>query len=244
MPLGCLSEAYAIRDALRLRLRLTPYLYSLMREAHETHSPILLPTFVAFEDDPAAFDDADALMAGSWLMAAPVTREGAREVEVYLPHGPEGWRDFWTGDHFASGQLAKVDAPLERLPLFVAAGAVIATTDSRGDYSRLHDESSRALLAFPGAGDGQSSATLYEDDGVTVAGEAARVTVRLVWEPSRIHMTLGRGRLPFALRPHSRRTPKRRKAANRAAPLREGHALPLKLASAQKRHDRLLMALS
>ena len=70
-----------------------PYLDSAMRAAHESHLPILTPTFVAFEDDPASFVDADALMVGAWLLAAPVTRDGAREVEVYLPRGPEEWRD-------------------------------------------------------------------------------------------------------------------------------------------------------
>ena len=77
----------AIREALRLRLRLMPYLYSAMVWAHEAHIPVLAPTFVAFEDDPACFADADAAMFGPCLLAAPVLREGAREVEVYLPRG-------------------------------------------------------------------------------------------------------------------------------------------------------------
>ena len=54
----------AIREALRLRLRLMPYLYSAMVVAHEAHVPALTPTFVAFEDDPASFADADAAMFG------------------------------------------------------------------------------------------------------------------------------------------------------------------------------------
>ena len=45
----------AIREALRLRLRLMPYLYSAMHAAHEAHIPVLTPTFVLFEDDPACF---------------------------------------------------------------------------------------------------------------------------------------------------------------------------------------------
>ena len=140
----------AIREALRLRLRLMPYLYSAMHAAHEAHIPVLTPTFVMFEDDPACFADADALMFGPSLLAAPVTSPGAREVEVYLPRGPECWRDFWTGEIYAPGQTVVVDAPLERLPLLAPAGAIIATTDAGDDYSRRHDEPSRALLVFPG----------------------------------------------------------------------------------------------
>jgi alpha-glucosidase len=184
------SALPAIREALRLRLRLMPYLYSAMRAAHESHAPVLSPTFVPFEDDPASFADTDALMVGAWLLAAPVTREGAREVEVYLPRGPEGWRDFWTGQSFASGQFATIAAPLERLLLLAPAGAIIATTDSGDDYSRLHDESSRALRVFPGVDAGQSTATLYEDDGISIDGASTRLTITLDWTLSRIRVAL------------------------------------------------------
>jgi alpha-glucosidase len=196
------SALPAIREALRLRLRLMPYLYSAMRAAHESHAPILSPTFVAFEDDPASFADTDALMVGAWLLAAPVTREGAREVEVYLPRGPESWRDFWTGKIFASGQLATIAAPLERLPLLAPTGAIIAMTDSGGDYSSRHDEPSRALRVFPGVGAGQSSATVYEDDGISIEGAVTCVTTTLDWTPSHIRVALtARGDYPL---PYSR----------------------------------------
>ena len=126
-----------------------PYLYSAIIQAHEAHIPVLKPTFVAFEDDPACFADADAAMFGPSLLAAPVMREGAREVEVYLPRGPESWRDFWTGRVYPAGRSATIPAPLDRLPLLALAGAIVATTDSGDDYSRLHDEPSRALHVFP-----------------------------------------------------------------------------------------------
>jgi alpha-glucosidase len=57
----------AIRQALRLRLRLMPYLYSAMAWAHEAHVAVLAPTFVVFEDDPACFADADSAMAPACL---------------------------------------------------------------------------------------------------------------------------------------------------------------------------------
>src|SRR5271168_2572583 len=178
----------AIRDALRLRLRLMPYLYSAMRAAHESHTPILSPTFVPFEDDPASFADTDALMFGAWLLAAPVTREGAREVEVYLPCGPESWRDFWTGRVYAAGQIATIPAPLDRLPLLAPAGAIVAMTDNGDDYSRLHDEPSRALRVFPGAGAGMSRAVLFEDDGLSPVGVSTRVTIALSWTASQVRV--------------------------------------------------------
>jgi alpha-glucosidase len=177
-----------IRDALRLRLQLMPYLYSAMHAAHRAHTPVLTPTFVLFEHDPACFADCDAFMFGPSLMAAPVTAEGARDVAVYLPAGPDCWRDFWTGEIYAPGQIATIPAPLERLPLLAPSGAIVTLTDSKGDYARRHDEPSRAVRVFPGLSSGRSSAILYEDDGVTADGKLTEVTINLVWSPTEIQV--------------------------------------------------------
>jgi alpha-glucosidase len=178
----------AIRDALRLRLKLMPYLYSAMRAAHEAHVPVLAPTFVRFEDDPACFADCDALMFGPSLLAAPVTSPGAREVAVYLPRGPERWFDFWTCEAYAPGQTVVLAAPLDRLPLLASAGAIVATTDAGDDYSRLHDEPSRALRIFPGEGRGRSGAGLYQDDGISLEGPVTKVAVTLEWSEAEIRI--------------------------------------------------------
>jgi alpha-glucosidase len=190
----------AIREAIRLRLRLMPYLYSAMHQAHGPHRPILTPTFVLFEDDPACFADSDALMIGSSLLATLVTAESAREVAAYLPAGPEFWRDLVTGEVHPAGQIATIPAPLERLPLLAPAGAIVPTTDSGEDYSRRHDEPSRALLIFPGKRDGRSSAVLYEDDGISAGGPATLVNIELAWTESTVEIvvtTVGDYLLPY-----------------------------------------------
>ena len=63
------------------------------------------------------------------------------------------------------GECVVVDAPLDRLPLFVRAGAVIPMTAVETS-TKLHDESSRLLRVYP-RGDGGSAiaSMLYEDDG-------------------------------------------------------------------------------
>jgi len=180
----------AIREALRLRLRLMPYLYSAMHLAHRAHQPVLAPTFVAFEHDPNCFEDCDAFMFGPCLMAAPVTQEGARDIGVYLPEGPDSWRDFWSGELWTPGRFATVPAPLERLPLLAPAGAIVAMTDSGGDYSRLVDEPSRAVRVFPGLGSGASQTILYEDDGISAEGPVTEVAIRLTWTPADIEVAV------------------------------------------------------
>jgi alpha-glucosidase len=177
----------AIRAAIRLRYRLIPYLYSLM---HDTGAPPLRPTFVVF-DDPATFADCDELMLGPFLLAAPVVVEGARARTAYLPLGPECWFDFWSGERLAAGAHATLAAPLDRLPLVVAAGGIVPMTDSE-DTSRLHDEPSRCLMVFPGLATGSSAFVLVEDDGVSRDGAVCRVTISLSWTPDEVRVGVTR----------------------------------------------------
>jgi alpha-glucosidase len=218
----------AIREALRLRLRLMPYLYSAMHASHRLNAPFLAPTFLPFEDDPVAFVDADAFMVGACLMAAPVTADGARETTAYLPKGPECWRDFWTGAVYEAGRTIALPAPLERLPLVAPAGAVIPVTDSGKDFTRRHDEPSRALLIFPGQATGKSSAILYEDDGISADGRVTEVSIALAWTPSAVEVVVSaQGDYPLPYRNLRIALPS---GETRAVKLRSEGAIPLELA--------------
>src|SRR3712207_6641502 len=84
-----------------------------------------------------------------------MTRRG-----VYFPGG-DSWVDWWTGKTYAGGKDAEVEAPLDRLPLFVRAGAVIPTQAVVQHTGETRD-APLSLLVVPGA-DGTSS--FHEDAG-------------------------------------------------------------------------------
>ncbi|QMU69820.1 TIM-barrel domain-containing protein [Streptacidiphilus sp. P02-A3a] len=117
------DEAYRILTSyLRLRERLRPYLLRQLAEAAEQGLPPMRPLFVEFPDDPAAWTVDDAFLLGPDLLVAPVTEAGARRREVYLPSGAD-WTDAWTGAVHPGGSRTAVDAPLDRIPLFLRDGA-------------------------------------------------------------------------------------------------------------------------
>ena len=200
----------AIREAIRLRYRLIPYLYSLLHETVACGAPVLQPTFLAFEDDPRCVADSDVLMLGPFLLAVPVVAPGERTVRAYLPAGPECWFDFATGEQLGSGYDVEVAAPLERLPLLVPAGAILPMTD--GDTGRLHDEPSRCVHVFPGFGSGESVFTLVEDDGFTADGPVSRLRLVLAWDGEDVRLRVSgdgaayAGRIRAALRQGDGRT--------------------------------------
>ncbi len=117
------EEAYrVIRELLFLRERLRPYLMTQMRAAHQCGTPPMRPLFFEFPRDERAWSVDDAFLLGPDLLVAPVLCGGAREREVYLPAGA-AWTDAWTGAEHRGGDAVRVEAPLERVPVFLRDGA-------------------------------------------------------------------------------------------------------------------------
>ncbi|GAA4842336.1 glycoside hydrolase family 31 protein [Kitasatospora terrestris] len=117
------EQAYDILASyLHLRERLRPYVLAQTRHAAATGVPPMRPLFLEFPEDPASWEVDDAFLLGPDLLVAPVTEAGARSRAVYLPAGAE-WRCAWTGAAHPGGTTVTVDAPLERIPLFLRDGA-------------------------------------------------------------------------------------------------------------------------
>ncbi|WP_413732677.1 TIM-barrel domain-containing protein [Sodalis sp. RH20] len=187
------SSTAMVRSAIRLRYRLMPYLYTLFWQACSEDEPMLRPTFLDHEHDERAFAETDDFMLGRDLLVASVVEPGARKRRVYLPDNTAGWYDWHSGQWFAGGQDIVLDAPLERLPMLVRAGAAIALS---GCYQcqdpTLDDE--RRLALFPLPGTEESSGMLYEDDGESFAWRDGHA-LWLEWD-----MQAGPGRVDIRFR--------------------------------------------
>jgi len=82
------------------------------------------PLFVDFPQDAAAWSVSDQYMFGPDLLVAPVADYGARERNVYLPTGAS-WTSAWTSAVHAGGTVARAEAPLGQIPLFLRDGAAL-----------------------------------------------------------------------------------------------------------------------
>jgi alpha-glucosidase len=116
------------RAYIELRYKFLPYLYSLFYEHERTGQPVMRPLWYEFPADKSTYLIGDEYMAGGDVLVAPVVKEGMRNRDVYLPAG-SAWVNWWTGERFEGGRQINVQAPLDRLPLFVRAGAIIPTQD-------------------------------------------------------------------------------------------------------------------
>ena len=155
------------RESLKLRYRLLPYIYTSFVTSSEFGTPIQAPLVFYFQDDQIAQTIDDQYMFGPRLMVAPVYQPGQRSRKVYLPEG--GWFDWHTKAYtFSSGEWIDVDAPIDRIPVFVRDGAVIPMLTEAPQNTQNLAPRSLELHVFEGDYWGEDDYSyLNEDDGLT-----------------------------------------------------------------------------
>lgn len=152
------------RKYLDLKMRLTPYMYTYCAQAHETGVPTTRAMVLEFPDDPITWGKQTQyqFMNGEWLLVAPVYKSETKRDSIYLPKGT--WYDYWNGKAYSGNSwLNRYNTPLEKLPVFVKAGAIIPMYPQM-DYDRQRKADTLTLDIYPYK---TSSFNLYEDDGIT-----------------------------------------------------------------------------
>ncbi|MDR1305114.1 MAG: hypothetical protein LBK76_07830, partial [Verrucomicrobiales bacterium] len=111
------------REFLRLRYRLLPYILAEAKHAADRGQPLARPLVLDFQDDPTTWNIQDEFLFGRDLLVAPIFSAADRR-RVYLP--PGGWTDWWTGETVSGSRWLDVACPLDRIPLYIRAGAKIS----------------------------------------------------------------------------------------------------------------------
>jgi alpha-D-xyloside xylohydrolase len=165
-----------LAEWLRLRYALIPYIYALGRHTYESGAPFMRALFMDFPNDPKVAGIGDQYMFGPAFLVAPVTEQGQTKRTVYLPAGT-AWYDYWTNQRFAGGQTVEVDAPIQRMPLFVKAGSIVPM--GAAVKSLAEQQPIESIRVYPGA---DTRFTLYDDDGTTNAYRQGGRKAELVWD--------------------------------------------------------------
>ncbi len=117
------AVADLVREWLKLRYALIPYLLREADESVSTGLPMFRSLVFHHEEDPIVWTIEDEFYCGGSFLVAPILN-AAGVRSVYLPAGE--WIDFWTGGRIKGPvTLARVAQPLSRVPLYVRNGAVI-----------------------------------------------------------------------------------------------------------------------
>jgi len=173
----------AVRDCINLRYRLLPFLYNEFYTASQTGSPgtgsldtgsldtdwpgtgwpVMRPVFFNFQDDPECYrtEIQNQFMLGDNLLVAPVLSETDEFKRLYLPEGD--WYDLNQKQFYSGKQWIVQVVPLKQIPYFLREGGFLpmqAVQQYVGEKPITETE----MLIYPA---GESTYTLYEDDGVS-----------------------------------------------------------------------------
>jgi alpha-D-xyloside xylohydrolase len=182
----------------KLRYRLMPYIYSLAGQSYHNNYTMMRGLIMDFGDDAKVAGIGDQYMFGPSILVAPVHEYKARTREVYLPAGTS-WYDFESFKPYEGGQVIKVNAPLERVPLFVKSGSIIPFGPEI-QYTEEKKADTLTLYIFPGQ---NGSFTIYEDENTNYNYEKGQFsTIELKYEEATRKLTIGKrhGEFPGMLK--------------------------------------------
>jgi len=163
-----------------LRMQLMPYFYTEFAKYHFEGTPPframnLEPGFAAkvqtelknsnLSENPYAEavtkEVKDQYMAGEYLLVAPLFK-GQAERTVILPQGK--WYDFYTGILAGEGEVIKVTAGLDKIPVFVKEGGIIPMMPPMLHSPARGEKFDLEIRCY---GNKPGSYELYDDDGET-----------------------------------------------------------------------------
>jgi len=155
----------------KLRYRLMPYIYSLTGAVYHNDYTIMRGLAMDFTNDRRVFNIGDEFMLGPSLLVSPVYEYKARKREVYFPNN-YGWYNVYTGEYLAGGQKISVEAPYERIPLFVREGSIIPVGPEI-QYASEKPDAPIDIYVYAGK---DAEFNLYEDEGTSYAYEKGEFT--------------------------------------------------------------------
>jgi alpha-glucosidase (family GH31 glycosyl hydrolase) len=145
---------------LRLRGALVPYLYTTARQAYDTGVPMVRNLYLQWPQLEAAYQFPTEYMLGNDMLVAPVTAAGnPAPASVWIP--PGSWVDYFTGASYTGPATVQLSVPLDQMPVFLRAGAILPTQPDLATTSAAPQDP-LVVTAFPR---GNGTFNLYDDQG-------------------------------------------------------------------------------
>lgn len=158
------DKMFTLRDAIRLRYTLSPYIYTAARQGYDTGISMCRPMYYAYPEADEAYDYKEQHMLGDEMIVTAISEPADKVTRLarrtmWLPEGE--WYDMATGIMYGGGSH-EMRYTIDENPFFVKAGAIIPMADEQIDNLQQIDNRLTITVA---PGNGTSSYTLYEDDG-------------------------------------------------------------------------------
>lgn len=150
-----------LKELLRLRHRLVPYIYTANYRNFAYGEPLSEPIYYTCPKTAAAYKYDNNYMFGSELLVAPIVQKGVKnvgKVKAYLPKGI--WTDIFNGNVYKGGQVVTMYRHLDTIPVLAREGAVIPMAKTVEGNCPDNPKELEVLLYK-----GNNEYTMYEDLG-------------------------------------------------------------------------------
>ncbi len=156
-----------VKEYLKLRHELIPYIYTEGYKYSKTGLPLIQPVYYRY---PEIYDEPlykNEYYFGTELFIAPITTKKEplmnRTVQrIFLPNGI--WYDFKSGKKYVGGKRYVTFFKDEDYPVFAKRGTIIPLADITEDLNNTNNPKKLDIHIFPGA---SNTYKLYEDDGIS-----------------------------------------------------------------------------
>ncbi|VDQ11987.1 unnamed protein product [Trichobilharzia regenti] len=156
----------AIKEAIKLRYHLLPYIYSLFYRSYIYGTTVVRALAFEFPEDLATHKVNAQFMLGSCILVTPVLDEGRTGVEGYVPMGE--WINLATGKRYVSrGDWVYFGAPLNVIPISARCGCIIPMQVSTEATDIARKKGFALLVLLSSTDDGSDTA----GKGITASGE-------------------------------------------------------------------------
>ncbi|CAF4731027.1 unnamed protein product [Rotaria socialis] len=176
-------------SALHIRYTLLPYYYTLFYKAHTQGSTVIRPLFHEYPTDKTTLDIFLQFLIGSGLMIAPVTDDGGRYVQVYIPSSH--WYNFHTGARIAvQKQYIWMSAPLDTIPIFIKGGAILPT-QGYAENTKFSRQKPFGLIVALDANSNAEGDLFYDDgESIDTVGSKAYYYATFRWSSNTRQLTI------------------------------------------------------
>ena len=160
------DHMFLMRDAIRLRYTLAPYIYNAARENYDTGVGMCRPMYYDYPESDKAYETSEQFMFGNDILATTITQPvdsitGLAPRTIWFPEG--AWFDCATGSMYEGGRTEELHYTLAENPHYAKAGSIIPMNPAT--VKNLQQPCDTLVLTFIPGGDGQLRH--YEDDGMS-----------------------------------------------------------------------------
>lgn len=184
------SNFTQLREAVRERYRMFPYLYTAARETYDTGIGMNRPLYYDYPEEANAYTYEDEYMFGNDMLVAPIyepSSDGFSRRNVWLPQGE--WWDVTVGKMRKGNNVFRGRYTLDEFPVFYKSGAIIPFYPVQRTTVTTPEDI--ILKVVPGeSGEGR----LYEDNGADnkyVDGQSAMTLFSQTRDENGITLTIG-----------------------------------------------------